>query len=414
MFQNKKGLLQKITNVLIRLFSVGIRFFLTLYIAKYFPEEALGTYGFIIASVVFLIYPLGLEFYTYSNRELIKIEYSRWGDKISSQLLMHLILYAVFIPLYYLYYKDTVVSPVISMFLVLIVLEHINQEAFRLHIIMGDQIKASINIFLRSSIWAIVFVAMSFFIERLMNLECLMLFWISGQFIAIGYSYVTILLRNKISLSWMFDTSWIMSSFRVIIPLFGGTILLKSLNTIDKIIIEDLFSITILSAYVLYASLAGLVLLVCETAIFSFKYPLLLKFWGKDDAKYNDCIRSVFIQTTLCCVFSSSILWLGLPFILEWVGRENITNLSSIFSLLVFSKVVHCFGLIPHYALYSGAFDNYIMRSTFLGFLVFILIVYLDPSNMGFLLVPSALLVSISVIGASKLYCAIRLGVIKI
>jgi len=91
-------LIERLINLALRGLSMGSKFFLVIFLAKYLSISDIGTYGLIVATVSFSIILLGGEFYTYSQRELLGLDKSKWFCIIQHQTIATLLLYIVILP----------------------------------------------------------------------------------------------------------------------------------------------------------------------------------------------------------------------------------------------------------------------------------------------------------------------------
>ena len=86
-----------VVNLLIRGLTIFSRFILLFCLGKFFSTEDLGTYGIFYTTINLCVLTLGLDFYTFSNREVL---YAETKDKLSilrNQLLFYVFTYVVFL-----------------------------------------------------------------------------------------------------------------------------------------------------------------------------------------------------------------------------------------------------------------------------------------------------------------------------
>src|SRR5690554_5042629 len=125
--------MSSVINIFLRGLTLGCKFLLVVFLAKLLTLEELALYGLLVATVAYAIYPLGFEFYTYSARELIGTDNSERGEYFKSQAVLHIISYLVFLPLFALiFYFDFLPHDYILLFYIILILEHLNQELFRI------------------------------------------------------------------------------------------------------------------------------------------------------------------------------------------------------------------------------------------------------------------------------------------
>ena len=93
-------MLNKLANVGLRGITLVSKFALLLVLAKYLEPSDVGLYGLIAVTVAYGMYPLGFEFYTYSTREVIKAESAKKGQYLKSQMMLHVLLYVLVLPIF--------------------------------------------------------------------------------------------------------------------------------------------------------------------------------------------------------------------------------------------------------------------------------------------------------------------------
>ena len=89
----------KFINLSLRGLTLLSRVFLFLFLAKYFEVEQVGLIGLIMASISLSVYAVGFDFYTFTTRELLRYNHSKWGTFLKSQCMLHIVLYFLIFPL---------------------------------------------------------------------------------------------------------------------------------------------------------------------------------------------------------------------------------------------------------------------------------------------------------------------------
>ena len=64
--------ISKLINIFLRGSTLLSRVILFLFIAKYLEPNQVGLFGLVLASIYLSVYAVGLEFYVYSTRELLR------------------------------------------------------------------------------------------------------------------------------------------------------------------------------------------------------------------------------------------------------------------------------------------------------------------------------------------------------
>lgn len=102
--------LSKTTNVMLRCLTLGSKFFLFFFLAKYLEPSELGFYGLIAASISYSLLIVGFDFYAFSNRDLIKTEKQYWAAKLRDQAIVYIIIYFALFPFLVLLFLFNVLS----------------------------------------------------------------------------------------------------------------------------------------------------------------------------------------------------------------------------------------------------------------------------------------------------------------
>ena len=62
----------KLVNVFLRISAIGSKFIVFTYLSKYFTDIEFGNYSLITSLVTIMIFVLGLDFYNFSIRDILK------------------------------------------------------------------------------------------------------------------------------------------------------------------------------------------------------------------------------------------------------------------------------------------------------------------------------------------------------
>jgi len=341
------------------------KFLLIFFLATYLRPEELGLYGLIVSSIAYGIYPLGFDFYNFNTRELIKTDKKKWGKLLKSQGALHLRLYVVFLPLFFLVFHFGFLPWYMApWFFLLLVLEHINQECMRLLIAMSKPLSASVALFMRQGVWALIISAWMYQYPEARKLEYVLFSWVLGGIAAL---VVAIHVIRKLPIAgWRekVDWVWVKKGLKVALPLLAATLSLSAISTIDRYWFGHLQGNVLLGAYVFYISLAASLISFLDAAVFSFAYPSMVHAASKGDvARMRNIMKKMFIQVTIfSSVFFIFAMFLTSP-ILHFIGRDVYLGSEDLFFILIIAMIIHAYSYIPHYALYARHKDRAIVYS---------------------------------------------------
>ncbi len=173
-------------NIVLRGTTLSSKFLLMFFLAKFVEPKELGLYGLLTATISYALFLLGLDFYTFTTREIIKRERHEWGGLLKDQGALSLLLYVTVLPLLlFIFLTGLLPWYVAGWFFILLVLEHLTQELGRVLIAISEQLFASVVLFLRSGIWAVLVTSIMFFRADTRNLDFVLGAWTLGSFVAL-------------------------------------------------------------------------------------------------------------------------------------------------------------------------------------------------------------------------------------
>jgi hypothetical protein len=90
---------RRLVNIGLRGTTLCTRFLFVFFLARYVTPASVGYYGLFTATVSYALYLVGLDFYTYNTRELLRVPREQHGRMIRDQAVLAAGLYALFLPL---------------------------------------------------------------------------------------------------------------------------------------------------------------------------------------------------------------------------------------------------------------------------------------------------------------------------
>jgi O-antigen/teichoic acid export membrane protein len=366
-------------NVGLRSLTLGVRFLFIFFLARYLTPETVGYYGLFTATVGYCLYFVGLDFYTYLTREILKSPQDRRGGLLKAQAGLSVSLFLTLIPVVLIALPYAGWPPALLWwFLPILLFEYLNQEIYRLLIALSRQIPASILLFMRQGSWAIATLLVMGMMPEARNLHVLMAFWgISGLITAM----LGILLVHRLRLGgWRdaIDWRWLWRGISVSAAFLMATLALRGMQTLDRYWLESLGGIESVAAYVLFLGVASTLLTFLDAGVFAFGYPELINQHNTGDADATRItLRKMLIQTLIISAGFGIASWLALPYLLDWIGNPVYEDRREIFPLLILAMIINAIGMIPHYALYASRRDRPIIHSHLASLAAFVLTTWL-------------------------------------
>lgn len=363
-------------NIFLRASTLLAKFLLVFLLARFLTPGEVGIYGLLAATVGYALYAVGLDFYAYSTRELLTRERTGWGGYLKSQAVLCVLLYGGLAPVALVVFAAGWLPwALLPWFVCLLVLEHLNQELMRLLITCGYQLIATLSLFLRSGLWAIVVALMMMLDPAWRTLEHVFQAWVAGAAFGV-VAAVWQLSRLGIG-GWhaSVDWPWLRRGIAVAAPMLVATLSLRALFTLDRYWFQALVDLDTLGAYVLFASISTALVAFLDAGVFAFSYPALIKaYHAHDPVAFVAQLKKLLSHTVLLSLgFVLCALALISP-LLSWLDKPLYVEHGSLFPWLLAGTCIYGLGMVPHYALYAQSLDKPIIQSHVLGLAVFVIL----------------------------------------
>ncbi|HGY9624960.1 lipopolysaccharide biosynthesis protein [Pseudomonas putida] len=363
----------QLINVGLRGLTLGSKFLLVFFLARFLEPAELGVYGLIVATISYSLYLLGFDFYTYTTRELLRSNPCQWGGFLKAQGALTLLLYSVFLPLLSLVFlKELLPLRVIWWFFALVVLEHLSQELGRLLVALSEQLYASLILFLRAGVWGIAVILVMYLDSDARSLDMVLGAWTFGSFAALLLGGLRIKYMNLSGWHKNIDWEWVVKGLKIAFSLLVATLAIRGVFTIDRYWVEYLLGLDVLGAYVLFMGICSALMSFLDAGVFSFLYPgMVSSFQKQDSASFRQGFSKLLSQTLIfSLLFVVAALILIEP-LLVWLDKPLYSAQMVQFPWLLFATVLYAVGMVPHFALYAQGLDRPIIQSHILSLFVF-------------------------------------------
>lgn len=382
----------RVLNVGLRLVTMASSFGLTFALARFLAPAEFGLYGLFIATVAASIYAVGLDFYTFSTRELIRADRSQWAMFIRSHAALAVVLYAVVVPLLMLLFAFGLLPWSLALWLVtLLVIEHLSREVSRLLIAMGQPLPATMMMFVRKAVWAWCLLALLVAVPASRQLQWVLATWFIAGVIACAMGIVR-LRRLGINMRARVDWGWIRRGVKISTGLLIATFAVQCLTSVDRYVMQHVAGRDVLGAYVLFGGLAVAMASILDAGVFSFAYPRMVEAHHRGQVeRFNRELRRMAASCLVVCVGVSLALWIGIDPLLSWVGKDVFVVHKNMLPWVLLATSLNCISYAPHYALYAQGRDRAIIAASILGLVVFAVFLIMLRESWQALAVPMAL-----------------------
>lgn len=354
---------------------MGVRFLFVFFLARYLDPASVGYYGLFTAAIGYSIYFVGLDFYTYTTREILQAPPDRRGRMLKGQAALSGLLYLALLPVA-LGFLSWVSWPghLVWWFLPILMLEHFNQEMSRLLVALSEQVFASVVLFVRLGSWALMVPALMHWWPETRSLDTVLALWaVSGLAAAAlgGWKLWRLRMggwRNPV------DWGWVRKGIAVSMAFLAATLALRGLQTMDRYWLEALAGIETVGAYVLLLGVASALLVFLDAGVFAYAYPALI---AHNHRKEHDLararVRKVLVQTLAISAGFGLCGWILIPHLLAWLDNPVYSKSMGLYPWLMAAMTLNAIGMVPHYALYAQGRDRPIIASHLAALPVFVL-----------------------------------------
>lgn len=394
----------RILNMGLRLCTLFSRFLFVFFLARYMDAEAVGYYGLFTATVGYFLYLVGLDFYTYSTREIIKAPDMARGQMLKGQVSLSALLYLVILPLAaWVVPQAKLPAELLVWFFPILVLEHLNQEICRLLTALSEQVTASLILFLRQGSWALAIVALMALDAELRQLRVVMACWAVAGLAAAWLGIRK--LRHLHMGGWQLpvDWAWVRKGVTVSLAFLVATLALRGVQTVDRYWLQSLANIETVGAYVLFLNIASTLMVFLDAGIFAFAYPELIALCHKKQYQLvNRKALRLLAYVVISATAFSIVSWLLLPYLLQWINKPIYGQSLWLYPWLLLAMVINALSMVPHFALYAKGHDKAIIGSHIGAMLVFAIGVWQISQHRPLLAVPAGLVIFFAFILLSK------------
>ena len=263
---------RKLLNLSLRGSGMVGKFLLILILARMLPPEELGIYGLLVVTMSYALFFMGLDFYTFSTREILHADMQLWPAMLRAQAMLFACSYIVVLPLLGLmFWADFLPARYALVFYVLLVVEHLSQELNRLLVTIGQPVASGVLLFIRAGAWCYALGAAHFSGYFTIDLHEVMWLWIAADLMVVisGVWLLRDLPWNEKNTN--VDWAWIGKGLKVAGLMLIGTLALRGILTVDRYFVEAYSGVEVLGVYTLYMAICFSFIGLVDAAVFSFR-----------------------------------------------------------------------------------------------------------------------------------------------
>ena len=398
-------------NSILRLASVALRALLTLAMAVWLQPSDLGVYAIVAATLTLTTYFYGLDFQTFSMRELSTSDLAGVRLRVRDQFALLFLIYAIGSAVLAVVLTRFGLGPnLLALVVPMAVVQHASLELYRILTRLGRPVAGTVVLLIRDAAWVPLCLVTKLLTGEL-SLAILLLFWLLGSVASAIYGAFVLVRWLPASERRPIDLAWLASGLRTGLRMLAGTLSLVGLFTVDRMIFATLASPDQLGAYAFFALGCSSVQGLFETAVLpSFWAPLLQAKTDADDRAYRGAeqrlVRACLIGGlgvgAVTAVALTVLAWL-LPHPAYAQNLHLLYYVAAAYSLLTLSN-------IPHYRLFAARHDRQIVTANVTAFATFLALIAVLANFERPIAVPLSLALACATLFAVKWTMARRLA----
>lgn len=360
-------------NLILRGSTMASRFVLLLFLARFLTPEDLGIWGLMNVTIVMSLYFLGLDFYVFNTRELLATDDKKRVQMIRDQFVFHGIMYLIVLPLLLAVFLLQFISwQYVGWFYLILVLEHLSQEAARLLTTLFRPVMANLVLFFRSGAWIYAVVAVAYLKNDLRGLTTIWIGWVVGVTISIIIAvYILRFLPWSEIKSNPVDWGWIKKGTKIALPFLLSTMAMVGIQYIDRYFIQYFYGEAQVGFYTFYAQIANVIFVFIFTGINMILYPKIIEAFQKGmHEKYRALMKKMSFGIIGGIIALSVVAAVLINPLLMFLNRTEYTEYSYIFYILLLAVAFMTVSYIPHYALFVRKKDKAIVGSSIAALVV--------------------------------------------
>lgn len=390
---------KRLLNLTLRAATLVSKFALIFVLAKFLEPAEVGLYGLVAATIAYCIFVLGLEFYTYSMRELIASPPNAQPSILRDQIVFYLFTYTLFLPpLISLFVGDFLPWVLVFWFYALLILEHVAQELNRVLVALSLQLEASVVLFVRSGAWSLALIPLMWATPSLRELHAALAAWSLGAAAACALGAWWVVRKFEVQNLKPIDWRWIKRGVRIAVPMLIAALAIRGLFTFDRYWIEAIGGLDTLGAYVLYAGIGNAVISFLDAGVVVFFYPRLVSTArGNDLLGYKTAMKSLGLNIVLATCLLTALAFGAAYLVIEWLDKPAYEENFHLLAWILAAMLIYGLSHTPHLGLYAQGRDRTLVLSQLAALVTFFIAAIALNGSLGVTSVPAALCTAFAV-----------------
>lgn len=362
-----------LANIFLRGLTLAGKFLVLLAAARYLPPDQVGIWGLMNVTIAISLYFLGLDFYTFNTREILALETPQRTPLIRDQIVFHGLVYVLVLPVLLTVFIGGVIPWKYAVwFYLLLVLEHLSQEATRILITLSRPTLANLVLFLRSGSWTYVAVALMYVDGDARRLPVIWTGWaigVTGSVILAAAALRTLPWEEsrRVGINW----TWMRRGLTVALPFFCATLSFEGIQYVDRYFLQQFHGEAAVGIYTFYTGIANVIQTFIFSGVIMILYPPIIAAYQHGEfSRYRRLMRKMTFGIGGGLIILTSLAVILIRPVLRLIDQPLYGQHLSVFFIILVPVGLTTLSYLPHYALYVKRRDMAIIAATVIGLAV--------------------------------------------
>ncbi|MBI3435552.1 MAG: hypothetical protein HY056_10815 [Proteobacteria bacterium] len=345
--------------MILRGLTLGSRFLLSLLLARMLTASELGQYGLVTAFLAIALLAVGLEFYSFTLRQMVPAAPRQRVRIIADQIALTSLTVCVTVGVTAAaVWAGILPSALAAWFLLILITEHLSLEATRILIILSRSVRAYIGLFLRGGIWVFVIAALMFATPSVRTLETVLLWWAIGGatsvvFAAISLRYLPWLELREFRPDWTRIGIGLRTARPFMLTALGALIL----SYFDRFVIEGNLGRDALGIYTFYSTIT-IGILSLGTSISHQFLPKVISGFAAGAESFRAVLWTHALSLSAIGIFVVLAAAIAIGPIVIVMQLEIYAAAIPAFYVMLAGVLLRILAEVPSYALYAAHADK--------------------------------------------------------
>jgi len=395
--------LKRITNMVLRLGTLGLKMVFTLYMGRYFSLSDLGIYGLVFGIVMVVGGIVGMRIDYVLSREIVGVPMAEVICKMRDQVIFYgtnYLLLAIVALLLQLSGFSPISHKIMLYVFIISVLEGYAGLTYANMNSLEQPIMANALFFLRSGFWTVPVIIAGLLYPSLRNFDVVFIAWILG----VGSSLIaTAYVWRKMPWQEMLQTpinwDWIKTSVKKCFLIWLGGLGIVGGYYVDRLIVVEFLGLDYAGIATFYLSFTNALLTIIQSGVLSIAYPRLIRFYRERKMElFHKEIKQTFFNANAFSLCIAVIMAVVVPLIGKYFHKPEIVREEATLWLMLVGMCIRSNTEVLYFILFARHQD----KAIWLGNLLFLI-----PALLGNMLFVH--LFGLAGIGYSAIFSAICL-----